>query len=98
MGNKRRFTKEYKEEIIKLVTEQGKRPTHVARDIDVSESTVRGWVKKYQEHGANAFPGSGNLRTEDEELRRLKKMLADIQEENEIVIAIIAYLIKIKNN
>ncbi|WP_294364921.1 transposase [uncultured Clostridium sp.] len=98
MGNKRRFTKEYKEEIIKLVTEQGKRPTHVARDIGVSESTVRGWVKKYQEHGANAFPGSGNLRPEDEELRRLKKMLADIQEENEIVIAIIAYLIKIKNN
>ena len=98
MGNKRRFTKEYKEEIIKLVTEQGKRPTHVARDIGVSESTVRGLVKKYQEHGANAFPGSGNLRTEDEELRRLKKMLADIQEENEIVIAIIAYLIKIKNN
>ena len=42
-------------------------------------------VKKYQEHGANAFPGSGNLRTEDEELRRLKKMLADIQEENEIL-------------
>lgn len=67
MGNKRRFTKEYKEEIIKLVTEQGKRPTHVARDIGVSESTVRGWVKKYQEHGANAFPGSGNLRPEDEE-------------------------------
>ena len=82
MGNKRRFTKEYKEEIIKLVTEQGKRPTHVARDIGVSESTVRGLVKKYQEHGAN---GSGNLRTEDEELRRLKKMLADIQEENEIL-------------
>ena len=85
MGNKRRFTKEYKEEIIKLVTEQGKRPTHVARDIGVSESTVRGWVKKYQEYGANAFPGSGNLRPEDEELRRLKKMLADIQEENEIL-------------
>lgn len=45
MSNKRRFTTEYKEEIIKLVTEQGKRVTHVARDIGVSEATVRGWVK-----------------------------------------------------
>ena len=73
MGNKRRFTTEYKEEIIKLVTEQGRKVTHVARDIGVSEATVRGWVKKYTEHGKNAFPGSGNLRPEDEEIRKMKK-------------------------
>lgn len=69
MSNQRRFTPEYKEEIIKLVTEQGKRVTHVARDIGVGEATVRGWVKKYKEHGENAFPGSGNLRLEDEEIK-----------------------------
>ena len=85
MSNQRRFTPEYKEEIIKLVTEQGKRVTHVARDIGVSEATVRGWVKKYKEHGENAFPGSGNLRPEDEEIRKLKKKLADIEEENAIL-------------
>lgn len=85
MGNQRRFTREYKEEIIKLVAEQGKKATHVARDIGVSEATVRGWVKKYKEHGETAFPGSGKLRPEDEELRILKKRLADIQEENEIL-------------
>lgn len=85
MSNQRRFTPEYKEEIIKLVTEQGKRVTHVARDIGVSEATVRGWVKKYKEHGENAFPGSGNLRPEDEEIRKLKKRLADIEEENAIL-------------
>ena len=85
MSNQRRFTPEYKEEIIKLVTEQGKRVTHVARDIGVSEATVRGWVKKYKEHGDNAFPGSGNLRPEDEEIRKLKKRLADIEEENAIL-------------
>jgi transposase len=85
MSNQRRFTPEYKEELIKLVTEQGRRVTHVARDIGVSEATVRGWVKKYQTHGENAFPGSGNLRPEDEELRKLKKRLADIEKENAIL-------------
>ena len=54
MDNKRRFTKEYKEEIIKLVTEQGKRVTHVARDIGVSEATVRGFIRRYKEHGKTA--------------------------------------------
>ena len=62
MGNQRRSTKEYKEEIITLVTEQGKKATHVARDIGVSEATVIGWVKKYKEHRENAFLGSGKLR------------------------------------
>lgn len=85
MSNQRRFTAEYKEEIIKLITEQGKRVTHVARDIGVSEATVRGWVKKYKDHGENAFPGSGNLRPEDDEIRKLKKRLADIEEENAIL-------------
>ena len=54
-------------------------------DIWVSEATVRGWVKKYKEHGENAFPGSGNLRPEDEEIRKLKKRLANIEEENAIL-------------
>lgn len=81
MSNQRRFTPECKEEIIKLVT----RVTHVARDIGVSESIVRGWVKKYKEHGENAFPGIGNLRPDDEEIRKLKKRLAAIEEENAIL-------------
>jgi Transposase. len=41
MGNRREFTVEYKKEIIKLVTEQGKKVTHVAKDIGVSEAIVR---------------------------------------------------------
>lgn len=44
----------------------------MARDIGVSEATVRGWIRKYKEHGKNAFPGGRNLRPEDEEIRRLK--------------------------
>jgi transposase len=85
VSNQKRFTTEYKEEIIKLVTEQGKKATHVARDIGVSEATVRGWVKKYKEHGVNAFPGSGKLRAEDEEIRQLKKRITDMEEENAIL-------------
>lgn len=41
--------------------------------------------KKYKDNGKNDFLGSDNLRPEDVELRRLKKRLADIEEENEIL-------------
>lgn len=85
MNRKRTFTVEYKKEIIKLVTEQGKKVTHVARDIDVSEATVRRWVKEYGEHGNDAFPGKGKLRRDDEEIRLMKKKMADQEEENSIL-------------
>lgn len=41
--------------------------------------------QSYSEHGKDAFPGKGNLRPEDEEFRKLKKEIADLKEENEIL-------------
>lgn len=85
MNNRRSFSVEYKKEIIKLITEQGKKISHVAKDIDVSEVTVRRWVKEYGEHGDDAFPGKGKLKPDDEEIRLLKKKMADLEEENSIL-------------
>lgn len=85
MSKRREFSVEYKKEIIKLVTEQGRKATHVAKEIGVSEASVRRWVKEYGTHGDNAFPGKGKLRPEDEELRLLKKKMADLEEENAIL-------------
>ncbi|WP_367277853.1 transposase [Clostridium sp.] len=84
MSKRREFSVEYKKEIIKLVTEQGRKATHVAKEIGVSEATVRRWVKEYGTHGDNAFPGKGKLKPDDDELRLLKKM-ADLEEENAIL-------------
>jgi transposase len=72
-------------EIIKLVTEKQKSVREVAISIGVTETTIRDWIKKYNRHGEDAFPGKGNLRLEDEELRTLKKRLKDLEEENEIL-------------
>lgn len=82
---KKVYTEEYKKEIIRLVTEGGKKVSEVAKDIGVAEVSLRRWIKQYREHGENAFPGKGHLRPEDDEMRRLKKRLADIEEENEIL-------------
>lgn len=51
MSKRRDYSIEYKKEIIKLVTEQGRKATHVARAIGVSESCIRRWVKEYGAHG-----------------------------------------------
>lgn len=79
------FTAEYKKEIIKLVTEGGKKIPDVAKDIGVSDTTIRKWIKLFDEHGNQAFPGKGFLRPDDEELRKLRKQVIDLKEENEIL-------------
>lgn len=79
------YTPEYKKEIIKLITEQGKSRNEVADSIGVSKTTINEWIKKYSEHGDNAFPGRGHLRPEDKEYKDLLKKLKDLEEENIIL-------------
>jgi len=80
-----KFTAEYKKEIVRLVTELGRKPAEVAQDIGVTATTVRRWVKQLKENGKNAFPGKGNLTPEDEERRKMLKRVQDLEEENAIL-------------
>ena len=82
---KKRFTPEYKEEIIKLVTERKKKISEVARDIGVTPTSIRRWITQYSEYGKDAFPGKGNLRAEDDKIRKLMRDNIDLKEENEIL-------------
>lgn len=85
MSNKNRFTEDYKKEIVKLVTELGKNPADVAKDIGVTPTSIRRWVKQYSIHGEDAFPGKGKLRPADAEQKRLEKEIKDLKEENAIL-------------
>ena len=82
---KKRFTPEYKEEIIKLVTERRKNISEVAKDIGVTSTSIRRWITQYSEYGKDAFPGKGNLRAEDDKIRKLMRDNIDLKEENEIL-------------
>ena len=82
---KKRFTPEYKEEIIKLITERRKKISEVAKDIGVTSTSIRRWITQYSEYGKDAFPGKGNLRAEDDKIRKLMRDNIDLKEENEIL-------------
>jgi len=82
---KNRFTPEYKKEIIKLVTEGRKKISELAKDIGVTSTSIRRWMTQYSEYGKDVFPGKGNLRPEDEKIRKLLHENIDLKEENEIL-------------
>jgi transposase len=43
---RRRFTAEYKTEVVRLVETSGKSVGQVAKDLDLTETAVRGWVRQ----------------------------------------------------
>ena len=82
---RRTFTPEFKAEAVKLVTEQGRSFVEVARDLDIGESTLRGWRQALDKNGPNAFPGRGNPPALEEELRRLRADVKRLTMERDIL-------------
>jgi len=82
MAKRRRtYTREFKTEAVKLVTEQGYSVAEAARSLGVHETLLRSWKHALESKGADAFPGQGNPPAVEQELRRLraenKRLLAE---------------------
>ncbi|SHI29263.1 transposase [Desulfosporosinus lacus] len=91
---KNTLDKDYKLMAVNRVKESGKTVTEVARELDLSSNTLHGWINKFGKHGSDAFPGSGHLYEADDELRKLRKEIMDLREENAILKKAAAYFAK----
>ena len=87
MGRRRKeYTKEYKEAAVKLYTDGDKTMHEVSQELGMHPENIRRWLKETKEGEAKnirVFPGRGKPR--DEELHNLRKKVADLEEENEIL-------------
>jgi transposase len=79
------YTKEFKEEAVKLVQSSGKPASQVARELGISDSALYQWQKQVAEKGSDAFPGTGQQSGQEEELRRLKRELEVTRQERDIL-------------
>ena len=73
MAKRRRtYTREFKTEAVKLVTDKGYSVAEAARSLGVHETLLRSWKHALESRGTDAFPGQGNPPAVQEELRRLR--------------------------
>ena len=88
------YTKEFKEEAVKMVTEAGLSVPEVGRRVSVSTSTIAYWVKLAKEgrlcNGGRQRPVSG----EQMEMARLKRENAELKMERDILKKAAAYFAK----
>ena len=80
---RRRFSKEFKLETVKLVLDEGKSISQVARELDLTPSALRNWVSQERADRSN---GKTGLTTEErEELWRLRRENRVLRMEREIL-------------
>ena len=82
---KRKFDRDFKLQAVKMVLEEHLPVNEVARRLNVSENQIHAWKHTFKESGPNSFPGKGRQSNESEEIRQLKKRLADAEEERDIL-------------
>ena len=88
---RRKFTDEYKAEVVALVRSSGKSVGQVARDLDLTETAVREWVTKAD---VEAGKRSGITAAEREELVRLRRQVRVLEEERTILKKAAAFFAK----
>ncbi len=79
------YTREFKEEAVRLAQISGKPIAQVARELVISDTSIHQRRKELAQHGKEAFPGSGHQTALEEENRRLKGELERVQQEREIL-------------
>jgi transposase len=75
------YTREFKESAIELCSNSGRSAKSVAEELGVHPTSLCHWIRASEEEkagGLKAFPGQGIPR--DEEISRLRKRVADLQE------------------
>jgi transposase len=90
---RKRYDREFKLSAVKLVLDSGKSVGSIAKELGVSENALFIWKKRYMEDANNAFPGKGHMQPEEEN-RRLKKELAHVTMERDILKKAVTFFAK----
>ena len=91
---RRKFTREYKLEAVKLVKERGVSVAEAARDLGVHANVLREWVRAFSADPAQAFPGQGQMKPEQLEIAQLKREVIKLKAERDILKKAAAYFAK----
>ena len=88
---RRKFSREFKVEAVRLVRERGVSVAQAGRDLEVHENVLRKWVKEISSDPEQAFPGHGKLKPEQLEIDRLRREVTKLKAERDILKKAAAY-------
>jgi transposase len=97
-GTRRRFTREFKLEAVRLVNEGNESVTAVAERLGIRPDMLRNWKRQVaglpRAQQSNIFMGQGKATGQEEELRRLRREVEQLQQERDFLKKAAAYFAK----
>jgi|SRR5579884_2532700 len=93
-GKRRKYPREFKIEAVRRVIEGRETAAEIARALGIQPNMLYGWVRQFKVEAREAFRGNGKLTAQDEEVRRLRRQLADVTEERDILKKATAFFAK----
>ena len=94
MGTRRKFTNEFKREAVKLATQPGVPLTKVAAELGVERSVLRRWILNTQGGRYEPTPGKPLKSDTQAELEQVKRELARVKMERDILKKALGYFAK----
>src|ERR1700742_399730 len=94
MEKRRKFTREFKLEAVRLIKERGVSYAQATQDLGVHVSQLRNWVKAFAEDPQHEFPGHGLMKPEQEEIGRVRREVAKLKAELDTLKKAAAYFAK----
>ena len=91
---RRKFSREFKVEAVRLVRERWVSVAQAARDLDVHENVLRKWVREFGADPKQAFPGHGQMKPESQEIERLRREVHKLKAERDILKKAAAFFAK----
>ncbi len=86
---KRKFTREFKTEAVRLATSGDKPLAQVARELGILPNLLRNWKRQVEgregQLAADVFPGHGRLPSQEEELHRLRREVETLLQERDFL-------------
>ena len=91
---RRKFTREFKLEAVKLVRERGVTVAQAGWDLGVHGTVLRRWVQECAADSQQAFPGQGQMKPDQVEIERLRREVTKLKAERDILKKAAAYFAK----
>ena len=82
---RRKYTREFKLEALRLLETSGKSAAQIERDLGIGSGNLYRWKRKLAEKGDYAFPGHGRLDPEQDRIRQLEREVEILRQERDIL-------------
>jgi transposase len=91
---RRKYPQEYKLEAVRRVIDGGEPAAQVARALNIQPNMLYMWVRQFKLDAIEAFRGNGNVTSQDEEVRKLRREVSQLREERDILKKATAFFAK----